>query len=93
MCRNIAFIEFRAEILLTWDQGALDSRAGPFLGSVKKYCFFVEIFTSASLPPLFFGNGKIAPAMTTTPSDRFAAKDPTFQVISQLMIPLQICLK
>ena len=21
MCRNIAFIEFRAEILLTWDQG------------------------------------------------------------------------
>ena len=27
-------------------RGSLDSRAGPFLGSVKKYWFFGEIFTS-----------------------------------------------
>ena len=31
---------FRVEILLTRYQGYLDSRAGPFLGSVKKYWFF-----------------------------------------------------
>ena len=31
------FFGVRAEILLTWDRGFLDSRAGPFLGSVKKY--------------------------------------------------------
>ena len=30
-------------------RGSLDSRAGPFLGSVKKYWFFGEIFTSAKL--------------------------------------------
>jgi len=47
MCRKIAFFGLRAEILLARSQGLLDSRAGPFLGSVKKYWFFGEIFTSA----------------------------------------------
>ena len=32
-------------------RGSLDSRAGPFLGSVKKYWFFGEIFTSALTQP------------------------------------------
>ena len=31
-------------------RGYLESRAGPFLGYVKKYCFFGEIFTSALFP-------------------------------------------
>ena len=48
MCRKIALFGLRAEILLARSQGLLDSRAGPFLGSVKKYWFFVEIFTSDS---------------------------------------------
>ena len=30
------FFGARAEILLTWNQGVLESRAGPFLGYVKK---------------------------------------------------------
>ena len=46
LCRKIAFFGLRAEILLARSQGLLDSRAGPFLGSVKKYWFFGEIFTS-----------------------------------------------
>jgi len=46
MCRKIAFFGLRAEILLARSQGLLDSRADPFLGSVKKYWFFGEIFTS-----------------------------------------------
>ena len=53
MCRNIAFIEVRAEILLTWDQGVpgfsfraifgvreeilLCAEILPFLGFVQKY--------------------------------------------------------
>ena len=40
MCRNIAFFEVRAEILLSWNQGGLDSRAGPFLGYVQIYSFW-----------------------------------------------------
>ena len=40
----------RAEILLSWYQGGQDSRAELFLGYVKKYWFFGEIFTSANLP-------------------------------------------
>ena len=36
----------RAEILLTKSQGLLESHSRPFLGSVKKYWFFGEIFTS-----------------------------------------------
>ena len=47
MCRKIALFGLCAEILLARNQGLLDSRAGPFLGSVKKYRFFGEIFTSA----------------------------------------------
>ena len=46
MRRKIAFFGLRAEILLARSQGLLDYRAGPFLGSVKKYWFFGEIFTS-----------------------------------------------
>ena len=49
MCRKIAFFGLRAEILLARSQGLLDSRAGPFLGSVKKYWFFGEIFTSGAI--------------------------------------------
>ena len=64
MCRKIAFFGLRAEILLARSQGLLDSRAGPFLGSVKKYWFFGEIFTSACVCD-FFANGSIdAPQMT-----------------------------
>ena len=36
-CRNIAFFGVRAEILLSSNQGGLDSRAGPFLGYVQIY--------------------------------------------------------
>ena len=39
MCRNIAFFGVRAEILLSRNQGGLDSRAGPFLGYVQIYSF------------------------------------------------------
>jgi len=39
MCRNIAFFGVRAEILLSRNQGRLDSRAGPFLGYVQIYSF------------------------------------------------------
>ena len=46
-----AFFGLCAEILLTRNQGFLESRAGPVLGSVKKYWFFGEIFTSALIPP------------------------------------------
>ena len=51
MCRKIAFFVLCTEILLSRHKGVstrvcLDSRAGPFLGSVKKYWFFVKIFTS-----------------------------------------------
>ena len=53
MCRKIAFFGLRAEILLARSQGLLDSRAGPFLGSVKKYWFFGEIFTSDSSMRIF----------------------------------------
>ena len=53
MCRKIAFFGHRAEILLSTQvqvpRGYLDSHAGPFLGYVKKYWFFGEIFTSAGL--------------------------------------------
>ena len=51
LCRKIAFFGLRAEILLARSQGLLDSRAGPFLGSVKKYWFFGEIFTSEMSSP------------------------------------------
>ena len=40
MCRKIAFFWVRAEILLSRDKVSLESRAGPFLGFVKKYWFF-----------------------------------------------------
>ena len=53
MCRKIAFFGLRAEILLARSQGLLDSRAGPFLGSVKKYWFFGEIFTSVTNMMMF----------------------------------------
>ena len=46
MCRKIAFLGVHAEILLSRNKVFLESRAGLFLGSVKKYKFFVEIFTS-----------------------------------------------
>ena len=50
LCRKNAFFGLRAEILLSTQVqvpgGYLDSRAGPFLGYVKKYWFFGEIFTS-----------------------------------------------
>ena len=39
MRRNIAFFGVRAEILLSRNQGRLDSRAGPFLGYVQIYSF------------------------------------------------------
>ena len=39
MCRKIAFFGVRAEILLSSNQGGLDSRAGPFLGYVQIYSF------------------------------------------------------
>ena len=39
MRRNIAFFGVCAEILLSRNQGRLDSRAGPFLGYVQIYSF------------------------------------------------------
>ena len=36
---NCAFFGVRAEILLSRNQGVLDSRAGPFLGYVQIYSF------------------------------------------------------
>ena len=39
VCRKIAFFGVRAEILLSRNQGGLDSRAGPFLGYVQIYSF------------------------------------------------------
>ena len=49
MCRKIAFLGFVQKYyrpLRSRYLGYLDSRAGPFLGYVKKYWFFGEIFTS-----------------------------------------------
>ena len=40
LCKKNAFFGVRAEILLSRNQGVLDSRAGPFLGYVQIYSFF-----------------------------------------------------
>ena len=52
VCRKIAFFGVRAEILLSRNQGGLDSRAGPFLGYVQIYKF-LEKYSPLS-PPFFW---------------------------------------
>ena len=51
MCRNIAFIEVRAEILLTWDQGVPGFSFRAIFGVREEILIFGEIFTSALTQP------------------------------------------
>ena len=61
LCRKNAFFGLRAEILLSTQVqvpgGYLDSRAGPFLGYVKKYWFFGEIFWTLCYRPSIHPQG------------------------------------
>ena len=55
VCRKIAFFGVRAEILLSRNQGGLDSRAGPFLGYVQIYSF-LEKYSPLSITSKNFWN-------------------------------------
>ena len=52
LCRKIAFFGVRAEILLSRNQGVLDSRAGPFLGYVQIYSFLEKYSPLTCIPLL-----------------------------------------